>query len=314
MLRKLSLIAVVCGLLVACNENNTNNTFSSAKNPAGRSTSIPIKTIVTNLSTPESVTVATDGGLLISNIGGEPGKSPALGFVSLNSTPVITNLDDPKGMALLDQQFAILSDHPNVKLINTKSNEVIFSLPIDGAGFLNDVTALSDSEALLSDTGTGHVYKIEKTNDNTLSYSKFIDAADLNGNGVNGLFFKNKTLFLVTSTFGGNSQQGHLYRVELNDEHQPIGNIIKLSEDKIGNGNLDGIAANDKMIFISDWESDSSPASIYALDREGNNILYTISGNFTSPADISVDSTGRIIYIPEFNKNIVSSLDISPLN
>ncbi|MGL5335848.1 MAG: hypothetical protein ACRC9R_06845, partial [Enterovibrio sp.] len=259
--------------------------------------------------------VAPEGSLFISNIGGAPLNSPNLGFLSLNNNiPVISNLDDPKGMAFLDQELAILSDHPNVKLVNTRTNQVLFSLPINNAGFLNDVVGLSTTTALLSDTGTGNVYRIEKTNENTLISTMFINAADLNGNGVNGLLFRNNTLFLVTSSFGGDQRQGHLYRVELDNNFQQVGNIIRLSEDIIGNGMLDGLAANDRMLFVSDWESGESPASIFAFDLEGMNLLYTISGNFASPADISIDRAGRTIYIPEFNNNRVSTLNVSTLN
>lgn len=307
MYKKLSLVAVICGFLVACFDDD--NAVFLARNPAGTS----IETIITGLSTPESVTVTPEGRLLVSNIGGAPGSSPNLGFISLNSTPVISGLDDPKGMGLLNQELAILSDHPNVKLININTNQVLFSLPINNAGFLNDVVALSETVALLSDTGTGHVYKIERANDNTLTASNFIDAAALNGNGVNGLLFRNSTLFLVTSTFGGNAQQGHLYKVELDSNFQMVGNVMMLSKNIIGNGNLDGIAANDRMLFISDWESASNPASIFAFDTEGMNLLHTISGSFSSPADIAIDRTGQIIYIPEFNNNRVSALNISNL-
>lgn len=312
MYTKITLTIVTCSLLVACNESDKRE-YSLAKDSSGHELLLPIKKVITGLSTPESVTVTTDGKLLVSNIGGEPVNSNKLGFISVNSVPKISELDDPKGMALLDKELAILSDHPNVKLINIKTNEVLFSLPIAGAGFLNDAVALSASQALLSDTGTGHIYKIEKTEANSLSYSTFIDASQLNGNGVNGLFVNDSSLFLITSSFGGDKKQGHLYQVELDSDYQVNGNIIRVSEDVIGNGNLDGIIGHNGLIFISDWESENSPASIHVFDDELYNLRYTISGNFKSPADIALDINRKVIYIPEFTENTVSELDISKL-
>lgn len=305
---------------MGCNSNSSNDDsviekYTLAYKSDGTQISLPIKTVFSNLSTPESVTL-NGNEQYISNIGGNPGESNGLGFINLGHGIYIDNLDDPKGMAIIDDgHHAILSDHPNVKLINIDTAEVVQLLPVTSAGFLNDAVALSDSSALISDTGSGDVYQVKFLN-GAITYSKFITASELNGNGVNGLFFDNETsiLYLVTSAFGGNSGQGHIYQTVLNETFERVGDIEQWSIGGIlGNGNLDGIALKNNKLIISDWENDESPSSIFILDKNEKEQIYKISGNFNSPADIALDQYTNILYIPEFKENIVSAIDLSDL-
>ncbi|MGR6830806.1 hypothetical protein ACU5EH_23395 [Aliivibrio salmonicida] len=305
----------VTSVLMGCNSNDAMiEKYTSASKSDGTFVNLPIKTVFSNLSTPESVTL-NGNKQYISNIGGNPGESNGLGFINLGNNTYINNLDDPKGMAIIDDgHHAILSDHPNVKLINLDTAEVVQTLPIMSAGFLNDAVALSSTSALISDTGTGDVYQIKLLNGN-ITYSKFITASELNGNGVNGLLFDKETsiLYLVTSTFGGNLAQGHIYQTMLNETSERTGNIEQWSIDILGNGNLDGMALKNGKLMISDWENDDSSSSIFIFDINTKEQVYKISGNFNSPADIALDQDTNILYIPEFNENIVSSINMSDL-
>ncbi|UJZ96596.1 hypothetical protein IHC87_21215 (plasmid) [Photobacterium damselae subsp. damselae] len=310
----LSLIFLSSLTTIGCSPDDKNQiTYTTVKQSNGKDFEIPIETVYKDLSTPESVTINSHD-IYISNIGGSPSESLNLGFLTKNGKKVLTGLDDPKGMAIIaDGKFAVLSDHPNIKLIDLESMSVVQTLPVDSAGFLNDAVPLSEKTALVSDTGTGNVYKVEFSNQ-SISYSTFITSYQLNGNGVNGLAFdsSSRILYLVTSSFGGNPNQGHIYKVSLDSDLNLVSQVNQLIPSILGNGNLDGIAVKDGKLIISDWENDMNNSSIFIFDLSSNSLSYVISGNFNSAADIALDDN-KNLYIPEFKSGIVAKINLESL-
>lgn len=295
--------------------NIKQNRYSTAVDEQGNKTSLPIMTLYENLSTPESVTLSGDN-IFISNIGGAPKESIGLGFINNQNGPFITGLDDPKGIAMLNNgTLMLVSDHPNIKLISVKDKKILQTLAVPQAGFLNDAVTLSNNMALVSDTGNGNVYKISLSDTNEISQTIFITANQLMGNGVNGLAFDvaKSILYLATSSFGGDPKQGHLWQVLLDNNLDLLGNLERWSSTIIGNGRLDGIALKNDQLILSDWETESTPSSIFVYDIPSRMQKYRISGEFVSPADIALDAASGIIYIPEFTKNIVSALNVSSI-
>lgn len=311
-------LLIVTLLLTGCNsepKSNYQTRYSTAIDAQGNKINLPILPLYENLLTPESVTLSGEN-VFISNIGGEPGSSLGMGFINNKNTPFIAGLNDPKGIAMLNNgELMVVSDHPNINLINVREKRVIQTLSVAGVGFLNDAVALSNNTALVSDTGTGNVYKILLSNNNVISASVFINASQLMGNGVNGLAFdaSELTLYLATSSFGGNPNQGHLWQVKLNSNLELIGNLERWNSSLIGNGQLDGIALKNQQLILSDWETETAPSSIFVYDIPSRMQQYRISGEFLSPADIALDTTSNILYIPEFTKNKVSILDLSAI-
>lgn len=295
-----------------------------------------------HLSTPESI-VVHGSDIYVANIGGQPGQSPDMGFITkfdgkenVKLCDGDITLNDPKGFAFMGDDYLLISNHPNITLVKIMGEDkcsIVQSTSINGgAGFLNDVVLLDNNTAFVTDTGKGLIYKVtinEKFDGFNIKTLKGI-----NHNGINGAVYNEatSTLFFVTSTFGGDATIGDLYSVQLNKNFNISGDIIKWNDKQIGAGGLDGIALmqNNKLI-VSDWGKNGAEnnAMLYVYDIPTKKLLTTISGDLTSTADITttgfitisgditsktskddITSTGDIIYIPEFSKNRIISIEI----
>ncbi len=273
------------------------------------------------LSTPESV-VVHGGNIYVSNIGGQPGQSPDMGFITkfdgkdnVKLCDEIT-LNDPKGFAFIGNDYLLISNHPNITLVKTMEEDtcsVVQSTPIyGGAGFLNDVVLLNNNIALVTDTGKGLIYKI--TINETFTEFKIETLTGINHNGINGVTYdpNTSTLFFVTSTFGGDATIGDLYSVQLDNNFNISSDITKWNDKQIGAGGLDGIALiHENKLVLSDWGKDGgeNSAMLYIYDIPTKSLTVTISGDITSTADITVNKD--MIYLPEFSKNRISTIDTS---
>ena len=338
MFKKVFLSLCASVLVYGCSDAESNDTSAPsltekinliATSSAGVETTLPaLRYNLQNLSTPESIVVrGTD--LFISNIGGGPGVSPELGFITkfdgTNNVKLTgtTKLDDPKGFAFMKDEFVFVSNHPNITLMKIKADgtyEVVSSLPVEGgAGFLNDVVALNDTTALVSDTGKGMIHKVTIKADGT--GFDIVALANINAqtiNGINGLAYNATTrmLYFVTSTFGGDKTHGDLYSVQL-DANLLVADgteLIKLnSGGVIGAGELDGLVLIDdnKKLILSDWGVNGADnvAKIFIYDVATKALLTTISGAISAAADITV--SGTTLYIPEFSKSKIVTVDIS---
>ncbi len=337
MFKKVFLSLCASVLVYGCSDAESNDTPAPsltekinliATSSAGVETTLPaLRYNLQNLSTPESIVVrGTD--LFISNIGGGPGVSPELGFITkfdgTNNVKLTgtTKLDDPKGFAFMKDEFVFVSNHPNITLMKIKADgtyEVVSSLPVEGvAGFLNDVVALNDTTALVSDTGKGMIHKVTIKADGT--GFDIVALANINAqtiNGINGLAYNATTrmLYFVTSTFGGDKTHGDLYSVQLDNTFNVAnaGDLVKWNDKQIGAGGLDGLVLindNTKLIF-SDWGTDNAEnaSKLYIYDVATKTLLTTISGAISAAADITV--SGTTLYIPEFSKSKIVTVDIS---
>ena len=337
MFKKVFLSLCASVLVYGCSDAESNDTPAPsltekinliATSSAGVETTLPaLRYNLQNLSTPESIVVrGTD--LFISNIGGGPGVSPELGFITkfdgTNNVKLTgtTKLDDPKGFAFMKDEFVFVSNHPNITLMKIKADgtyEVVSSLPVEGvAGFLNDVVALNDTTALVSDTGKGMIHKVTIKADGT--GFDIVALANINAqtiNGINGLAYNATTrmLYFVTSTFGVDKTHGDLYSVQLDNTFNVAnaGDLVKWNDKQIGAGGLDGLVLindNTKLIF-SDWGTDNAEnaSKLYIYDVATKTLLTTISGAISAAADITV--SGTTLYIPEFSKSKIVTVDIS---
>ncbi len=275
-----------------------------------------------NLSTPESV-VVHNGDIYVSNIGGQPGQSPDMGFITkfdgnenIKLCDGATTLNDPKGFAFMGDNYLLISNHPNITLIKIMDNDKcveIQSTPLEGgAGFLNDVVRLNDNTVFVTDTGKGTISKVtinEKFDGFTIETLKGI-----NLNGINGVTFdpNSSTLYFVTSTFGGDATKGDLYSVQLDKDFNLSSELVKWNNKQIGAGGLDGIALlSDNKLIISDWGVNGADnnAMLYIYDIPTKFLSATISGEITATADITVEE--NIVYLPEFSKNRISTIDLT---
>lgn len=321
---KLLILALSSLLLISCNQSDviiSNFPESSTIDfGQGNTKSIPITFYAApEISVPESITISPNQQVYVSNIGGKPFESIGKGFISRFSNNawqvVMKNLDDPKGMVFINENLVLLSDHPAVKLIDLSKQKVLRLLTIANAGFLNDLAKLSDSEFVLTDTVSGDVIKIslDQTNNNQMTSQLLIPAAQLNGNGVNGVIFDplSATLYLVTGGAGGSTTQGHIWQVKLDGNNNPIAPPERWFDAILGNAKLDGLALtkNGDKLFVSDWSSDTKPSSIFVFNTATRQQTAVIQGGFENAADITLDGTQ--LYLPLFTQNNIAKLDLS---
>ena len=268
---------------------------------------------IDGLSTPESV-VVRNGAIYVANIGGNPGESAGKGFITeyKNNTTkqlFLGLLDDPKGFAFLDDDTIIVSDHPNVKIIKISTGTVLATVAIDTPGFMNDLVLLDNKTALVSDTGKGLVYKVSiPANKASLSY---VTVAGITENGINGLAFdkKTKTLYFVTSTFGGDATRGHIFQATLNADYTTASALTKWNTDQLGAGGLDGLALVNGKLVVSDWgvNGAKNAAHLYIFNAD-RSLALTVNGMISGVADIDV--VNGIVYLPEFTQNKITSIDL----
>lgn len=267
---------------------------------------------VTEFSTPESVAVHNNM-VYVANIGGQPGESKGAGFFtrfSLDGKQVeklfVGKLDDPKGFAFLNDDIMVVSDHPSVKLLNVATGEVIATLTIAGAGYLNDVAVINKETVVLSDTVSGTLYRITLS-PNLDSIVQVIPITGLNAelNGITGITYvaELNKLFLVDSIFGGQPAKGNIYDFQFTANDFSAGTLSApwLSE-PLGGGKLDGIAYVKGKVIVSDWDT-----GFYIFDANTKQLLSKGTG-VNSVADFSVYNNK--IWFPEFFNNKVYSVGL----
>ncbi|WEJ33212.1 ATP/GTP-binding protein [Devosia sp. SD17-2] len=115
---------------------------------------------------PESVVFDADNSrLIVSNIVGEATEADGNGTLSLVSldgeiidAAWVTGLDAPKGSAIAGGKLYV-ADLTNLRIVDLASGEVE-TLAIEGATFLNDVTADSQGTIYVTDTFANRVYAV----------------------------------------------------------------------------------------------------------------------------------------------------------
>ena len=116
------------------------------------------------LKTPESVFYHQQRNeIYVSNINGKPTEKDGNGFISLLDTTGtikelrwISGFDAPKGMAVMNDTL-IVTDIDRIHIISISGAKILQTIPVEGAGFLNDVIFLIDGSALISDMVEGKI-------------------------------------------------------------------------------------------------------------------------------------------------------------
>jgi sugar lactone lactonase YvrE len=119
----------------------------------------------TGFKAPESVLYdQAHNRLIVSNINGTPLDVDGNGYLSLLSLDgkIIaeswaTGMDAPKGMAIVGNRLYV-ADITKLRVIDLETGKVVESIPMEGAVFLNDVTASSSGEVYISDMLANAIY------------------------------------------------------------------------------------------------------------------------------------------------------------
>ncbi len=236
-----------------------------------------------SLKVPESVLFDGKNKVLyVSNIDGAPdgkdGKG-SIGKVGLDGKIIavdwVTGLSAPKGMALV-KNILWVADIDEMVAIDITTAKITKRVPIEGAGFLNDVAADAKGVVYVSDSKTKKVHKIE--NDKS---SLVIE----NLEGPNGLLVHNKELYLLDN--------GTLNKIKDGKLEQLVSGL---------EGHTDGLEniKGDEFI-VSGWEG----VVYYAKADGSKQLLLDTRAEKINAADIGYDAKNKIVYVPTFFKNSV---------
>ncbi|MDC0721747.1 hypothetical protein [Nannocystis bainbridge] len=249
--------------------------------------------VVEGLSVPESILhdVAADV-YLISNINGTPTATDDNGFISRvlpdgtvdqlafidGADPEVT-LDAPKGMAIVGD-FLYVSDITVVRKFDRTTGAPLATIAIDGAGFLNDLSADASGNVYVGDMQVEAIHVINPADEPTLLF----ESSDLQN--PNGLLADDQGVHVVTN---GGTKLLYVPR------QMPV--VMELFD--LEASSLDGLAPHPAGGWlVSSWET----SAVYHVSADLQTAAVVVA-DISSPADIGVDTGRERVLIPVFTEN-----------
>lgn len=198
-------------------------------------------------SSPEGVAFQDDV-LFVSNVAGEGSGKDGDGWISRLSLTGevleekwVDGLDAPKGMAVRGDKLFV-SDIDVYHIIDIPRAEIEKTHPVDGAGFLNDITVWQ-GDVYVSDSGTATIFQLDEN-----GYKRWLSDERLAG--VNGLTPLGDRLLIATM------RSGSLF------ETHGDGDLTEIAK---GMENADGIGVLDNGGYVvSSW-----PGHIWHVSKTG---------------------------------------------
>jgi glucose/arabinose dehydrogenase/sugar lactone lactonase YvrE len=274
------------------------------------------KPLVTGLKNPESVCVAPNGKMYVSEIGDfdKDGDGTVVVIENGKAVPFVKGLDDPKGLAAY-QKWLFVADKKRIWRIDETGKAEVYvpekAFPVPPL-FLNDITVDPESGTVyVSDSGNlkgkgGAVFAIPpkmappkggkevRTAPMAGTVKLLIDANKLPALKIpNGVALDGAS-FLLLVDFGS----GELHRINVAD-----GTSEKLAE---GLGSADGLTWDyHGRLFISDYKG----GKIYCIPRPGVKPILIAEG-FQNSADTCLDASGKNLLVPDMKAGTVTALPI----
>jgi len=268
---------LMAGLLMAGCQSTKSLTYAAKK--------------ITGLKTPESVVQAKDGRIFISEIN-EFGKNGD-GRISVvdqrgNVTVFASNLDDPKGLAIIGDNLYV-ADKTKILKINAKGQVSVFVAPEAFPNvplFLNDLEADLQGNLYVSDSGDlfntgkgGAIYKITPRGEVKLLIK---DTQDSRVKAPNGLLADDTGNNLIYVDFSS----GVLYSLNTS--------TAELSDLAEGFGGGDGVVHHSSgVMYVSDWKN----GKVFSVNMMGDVSL--IKAGYQSAADIAITKDERYLLVPD---------------
>lgn len=255
-----------------------------------------------SLKNPESVVFdSTTKSYYVSNINGDGKAKDGNGFISqldesgkLKKAQWATDLNAPKGMAIQGNTLWV-SDIDELVEINIKNGKIKQKIKVEGARFLNDVAANSDS-VYISDTLGNKIYKYNGRTVSALNTKESLESP-------NGLLLADGKLYVASwgevKDFSQKPKQpGRLYSLNLDGSNKKI-----LSKSF---GNLDGLEKANDTFIISDWAA----GKLYKITALGKPEL--ISEGTQGYADLTLTSEGekKLAVLPLMIENKVIAIEL----
>lgn len=273
--------------------SSTTGSGSTGEPGTGTSTGDPDAPIVVEgLSHPESILWdKTADVYLISNLNGDPDIADDNGFITrvdpdgtVLALEWITGasdvqLDAPKGMAVVADTLYV-ADITVVRKFDRNTGAPLGDIPVDGALFLNDLSAAPSGEVYVSDTLTNSIHVIDPADQVALLIS------DPGLKNPNGLFAVNDGVY--ANSYG----DVRLYFVDRNMP-QPL-TVYMLPK-----GQLDGIARTPAGEWlVTSWEQ----PGMFVLDSQLSMDTLALP-DLPSPADLDYDNKRDRALIPLLEQN-----------
>ena len=273
---------------------------------ACKSTATPITYVpqkVTGLKTPESAIQAKDGRIFVSEINefGKDGDGQITVIDINGKASVFANgLDDPKGLAIIDQNLYV-ADKTKIWKITPDGKATVFvpasafpTVPL----FLNDMESDLHGNLYVSDSGDlfktgkgGAIYRIDATGKVTLLIN---DVKDARIKAPNGLLADESGNVLIEVDFAS----GILY--SFNQKTGALNNIVE------GFGGGDGVVrSSNGTIYVSDWKG----GKVFSVNTKGD--VKLLKDGYQSAADIAMTKDEKYIMVPDMK---AGELDFIPLN
>lgn len=245
--------------------------------------------VATGFSAPEGV--AADGDVLyISNVAGEGNAKDGEGWISRVSLQGdvleekwVQGLNAPKGMAIRDGKLFV-SDFDAYHVIDLVTARIENTYPVEGAGFLNDITVWQNG-VYLSDSGSARIFQIDVN-----GYKEWL--ADDRLGGVNGLTADGDRLLIATMS------SGSLFETR---------GARDLTELASGMENADGIAVlDDGSYLVSSW-----PGQIWHVAANGQTTeIHNTEEIPTYQNDLT--RIGDMIIVPNWQPGTVTAWRLNP--
>ncbi|NMM46617.1 ATP/GTP-binding protein [Rhodospirillaceae bacterium KN72] len=207
---------------------------------------------IEGLATPESALFDTARNrIVVSNINGSPGDADGNGFLSLvtvdghiDTLHWVDGFDAPKGMAMVGDRLFV-ADLTVIREVDVTSGTLVASYPVEGAQFLNDVTASEDGSVYVSDMTADTIYRLKDG-----IVESWLRDARLNT--PNGLAADGNTLFV--GSWGPNMHAdfstdgpGGLIAIDLASK------AITDVHGAEAAGNIDGVVLDGDTVFMTDY-------------------------------------------------------------
>lgn len=242
---------------------------------------------VGGLKSPESVAVAADGKIYVSEIG-EFGKDGD-GQISVVGTDgalsvFATGMDDPKGIYFSGKTLYV-ADNKRVLKVSPDGKWEVFAaadaFPVTPQ-FLNDVVVDGLGNVYVSDSGNlegkdGAIFRISKTG----KVSTVVDSGNSLVLGPNGLLMGSRGKLMQVDFVSG-----ILYSVNVKN-----GEMEKVAE---GLGAADGLVRSKSgEYFVSDWKG----GKVSSVNKNGE--VKLVKDGYMAAADIALSADGKYILVPD---------------
>lgn len=239
------------------------------------------------LKTPESVAVAKDGKIYVSEIGefgkdgdGQISVVDADGALSVFAT----GMDDPKGIYFSGNTLYV-ADNKRVLKVNPDGKWEVFAtaeaFPVEPQ-FLNDVVVDGLGNVYVSDSGNlegkgGAIFRIAKNG----KVTTIVDSSNSLLLGPNGLLMGSRGKLLEVDFVSG-----IMYSINVK-----TGEMEKMAE---GLGAADGLVRSKKgEYYVSDWKE----GRVFSVGKKGE--VKLLKDDFTAAADIALSRDGEYLLVPD---------------